>query len=221
MKAIITGSTGMIGKGLLLECIDNPSVEEILLINRNPIDISNPKVKEIILKDFTDFASISDQLADYDICHHCMGVSAAGLNEEKYTKLTYDVTQSLASTLFKINPDMVFNYVSGMGTDSSEKGRSMWARVKGKTENMVLNMGFKDAYMFRPGAIFPERGLRSRTSWYNAFYAILKPFTPALKRMKSVTTTSKLGKAMISTYTHPQSLKHPEGADINRMSELI
>ena len=220
MKAIITGSTGMIGKGLVLECIDNSKVEEVLIINRNPLGIRHPKVKEIIHKDFSDFSAIKDQLKGYEVCYHCMGVSSAGMNEEKYTKLTYDVTKALASVLFGFNPGMVFNYVSGTGTDSSEKGKMMWARVKGKTENMLLDMGFKDAYMFRPGAILPERGIQSRTRLYNVFYVIFRPLFPLMKRMKSVTTTTKLAKAMINIYDHPQKLKHLEGADINALAAI-
>ena len=168
MKAIITGSTGMLGKGVLLECIDDPSVEQVLLINRKHLDISHPKVKEVIHKDFRDFNSIKEQLEGYDACFHCMGVSSAGMSEEKFTEITYTMSKALATVLYGINPNMVFNYVSGAGTDSTEKSSTMWARVKGKTENMILNMGFKDAYMFRPGAILPERGTKSNTKLYHA-----------------------------------------------------
>ncbi len=220
MKAIITGSTGMVGQGVLLECIDDPRVEKILLINRNPLTISHPKVKEIIHKDFRDFTAIKSQLEGYDACFHCMGVSSAGMSEEKFTDITYTMSEALASTLFSINPDMMFNYVSGTGTDSTEKGNTMWARVKGKTENMVLNMGFKDAYAFRPGAIVPERGIKSRTQLYNILYIITKPIFPLLKRMKSVTTTTSIGRAMINIYDHPQKLKHLEGADINEIAGI-
>jgi nucleoside-diphosphate-sugar epimerase len=220
MKVIITGSTGMVGKGVLYECIDDQRIEEILLINRNPLNIENSKVKEVILKDFTDFSPIQDQLQGYDACFHSMGISSAGVNEEKFTELTYTVTESLASVLFDSNPQMIFNYVSGMVTDSSEKGRSMWARVKGRTENMVLAKGFKDAYMFRPGAIIPERGIKSRTPLYNSMYVVMRPFFGLLKKMKSVTTTTNIGKAMINSCFHPLDMKHPEGADINQMAKL-
>lgn len=220
MKAIITGSTGMVGKGVLLECIDDPGVEEVLLLTRNPVGITHPKVKEIIQKDFRDFSAIRDQLKGYDICCHCMGVSSVGMNEEKYSEITYTMTQALAGTLFSVNPDMVFNYVSGAGTDSTEKGRLMWARVKGKTENMVLDKGFKDAYAFRPGAILPERGVKSRVKSYNVIYAVMRPFFPLLKRMKSVTTTTRLARAMINSYYHPQQRKHMEGSDINKLAGL-
>lgn len=221
MKAIITGSTGMIGKGLLLESIDDKRIKKILLINRNAIGITHPKVTEIIHNDFSDFTSITDKLRAYDVCYHCMGISAAGLNEEKYTEITFNFTKALATTLFSLNPEIVFNYVSGTGTDSSEKGRVMWARVKGKTENLILNMGFKDAYAFRPGAILPERGIKSRTAMYNMAYFILRPIFPLMKKMKSVTTTTQLAKAMINIYYNPQKLKHLNSAEINRIAKDI
>ena len=220
MKAIITGSTGMLGKGILLECIDDPSVEQVLLINRKHLDISHPKVKEVIHKDFRDFTSIKEQLEGYDACFHCMGVSSAGMSEEKFTEITYTMSKALATVLYSINPNMVFNYVSGAGTDSTEKSSTMWARVKGKTENMILNMGFKDAYMFRPGAILPERGTKSNTKLYHMLYVITRPLFPLMKRMKSVTTTTRIGRAMINLYDHPQSLKHLEGADINKVADI-
>lgn len=219
MKIIITGSTGMVGKAVLLECIDDTRVTDVLLINRSPIDLSHSKVKEVIHKDFMDFTTIQDQLIGYDLCCHCMGVSSAGMSEEQYSKITYGISEALATTLYRLNPNIVFNYVSGTGTDSTEKGSTMWARVKGKTENKILNMGFKDAYMFRPGIILPERGIESKTSLYNIFYVIARPLFPLLKKVKSITTTTKIGKAMIYTYYHPQSLKHLEGNDINEMAE--
>ncbi|MRX64735.1 NAD-dependent epimerase/dehydratase family protein [Maribacter luteus] len=220
MKAIITGSTGMLGKGVLLECIDDPSLEQVLLINRKHLDISHPKVKEVIHKDFRDFTSIKGQLEGYDACFHCMGVSSAGMSEEKFTEITYTMSKALATVLYSINPNMVFNYVSGAGTDSTEKSSTMWSRVKGKTENMILNMGFKDAYMFRPGAILPERGTKSNTKLYHMLYVVTRPLFPLMRRMKSVTTTTRIGRAMINLYDHPQSLKHLEGADINKVADI-
>jgi uncharacterized protein YbjT (DUF2867 family) len=220
MKVIITGASGMVGKGVLYECMDDTRVSEILIINRNTLAINHPKVKEILHQDFTNFSSLAVDLKGYDACFHCMGISSAGVSEEKYAELTFTVSAQLAEVLYQSNPQMLFNYVSGTGTDSTEQGRIMWARVKGKTENYILGMGFKDAYMFRPGAIIPERGITSRTKLYNILYIIMRPFFPLLKRMKSVTTTTKLGKAMIHSYFHPQELKYLEGEDINRLSEL-
>ncbi len=220
MKVIITGSTGMVGKGVLLECIDDPGVEKILLVNRNPLQLSHPKIEEVIHKDFSDFYALKSKMKGYDVCCHCMGVSSVGMSESEFNKFTYEMSKALASVLYSIQPNMVFFYVSGMGTDSSEKGKVMWARVKGKTENMILNMGFKDAYVFRPGAIIPERGIQSRTKLYNMFYVIFRPFFPLMKRIKSVTTTSKVGRAMINLCRYPQEQKHIEGKDINKMALL-
>lgn len=210
----------MVGKGVLLECIDDPRVEKVLIVNRNPLELSHPKVEEIIHKDFSDFSAIESQLQGVDACFHCMGVSNAGLSEERYYELTYSVSRALAIILFQINPNLLFIYVSGAGTDSTEKGNMMWARVKGKTENMILNMGFRDSYAFRPGVIIPERGVKSRTRLYNIFYFFTRPFFPLLKKIKGVTTTSKIGKAMIHLYEHPQTNKHFSGTDINEIAEM-
>ena len=138
-KVIITGSTGMIGKGVLLECLDSSEIEKVLIINRRSLGMQHPKLQEILLPDFLDIASVKDQLVGYDACFYCMGVSALGLNEESYSKITYSITDAFAGVLYDLNPNSFFVYVSGAGTDSSEKGSMMWARVKGKTENMVLN----------------------------------------------------------------------------------
>ena len=202
---LITGSTGMIGKGIVLEAIQNPMIKSIVIINRTLIDIHNPKIKEIILKDFGQINSIKDELGKIDACFHCMGVSAVGMSEEQYMHLTFDFSKLLADLCFEISPGMTFNYVSGAGTDSSETGRQMWARVKGKTENYILGKGFEKCYMFRPDAILPENGIRSRTKSYNIGYFILRPLFPLLKRMNNVTTTTKLAKAMIASHTNPNS----------------
>ncbi|MCT4637921.1 MAG: NAD-dependent epimerase/dehydratase family protein [Bacteroidales bacterium] len=220
MKVIITGSSGMVGKAALLECISSPEVERVLVINRKSINISHPKLNEIVHNDFSDFSSIKNHLSGYNICFHCMGISALGLNEDKYSHITYTMTNALAETLLELNPNTVFNYVSGAGTDSSEKGKIMWARVKGKTENRILSIGFKDAYAFRPGIILPEKGIKSRTGWYNLFYTLTKPIFPLLKKSDSVITSSQLGKAMINIAVHPQELKHLENRDIKKIARL-
>ncbi len=217
MKVIITGSTGMIGGGALLECIDSPKVDQILLINRRSKEINNPKVKELLVKDLSNLESIKDQLAGYDLCIHAMGVSAANLTEEQYTHLTFDISKELADTLYQLNPNMVFCYVSGLGTDSSEKSRLMWARVKGRTENYIKNRGFKDVYLFRPGGILPERGLRSRTKLYDRIYMIMRPFFPLLKRLDSITTTTILGQGFLKVAIHPIDKKYLENKDINKL----
>lgn len=220
MKVIITGSTGMVGKGVLLECLNSSDVEKVLVLNRNPLNITHPKLTEIIHTNFKNFNTIKDKLANYNACFHCMGVSSVGINEEKFLEITYTITKALSTVLYEINPGIIFNYVSGTGTDSSEKGRIMWARVKGKTENMILSMGFKDAYAFRPGLILPEKGIKSKTSLYNALYIIMRPLFPLLRKINSVTTTSKVGRAMINTVLNPHDLKHLENKDINKLAKL-
>lgn len=219
-KVIITGSTGMVGRSTLNECLTNDKVAQILVINRRTVGLTHPKLKEIIHSDFFDFSSLKNELVGYDACFHCMGVTSVGKNEAEFTKFTFDITKSLVDTCYAANSNMVFNYVSGAGTDSTEKGSTMWARVKGKTENYILNKGFKDAYMFRLGALIPEGKVSSGTSWYKFLYIVLKPFYPLIKKLKSVTTSSKFGKAMINTVDANQELKYLEGGDINAMASL-
>ena len=212
---IITGATGMVGKGVLLECLESDVIDKITVIGRSSIGMQHQKLNELLLPDLLLVETLAAQMGKPDACFHCMGVSAVGLSELEYTSLTLDITKALADTCYSINAEMVFNYVSGTGTDSTEQGRSMWARVKGRTENYVLQKGFANAYMFRPGAIIPEKGITSRTGWYNFFYTIMRPLFPLFKKSKNVTTTTKLGAAMINTlFTKPQKL-HLENKDIN------
>jgi len=200
-KVIITGATGMVGKGIMLECLDHETISEVLVIGRNPIGIKHPKLKELIQKDFSDFFAVRDQLSGYDACFYSMGISAAGLNEEQYKHFTYDYALALAKILFELNPAMIFNYVSGQGTDSSEKGHMMWARVKGKTENDLLNLGFKQAYMFRPGMIIPLRGIKSRTKSYQFMYDYFMWLVKITKVLSpnSVVDTTQIGLAMVNS----------------------
>ena len=218
MKVIITGSTGMVGKGVLLECLDSDKIDRVMVVNRSPLDMSHPKLQEIMLADLSDVESIREQLKGYDACFFCMGVSVLGLSEEQYTHITYDIPKAFVDTLYELNPEMVFNYVSGTGTDGTEQGKTMWARVKGQTENYVLSKGFKDAYAIRLGTIIPEKGIKSKTGWYNAIYTIARPFFPLLKKSKHITTTSKFGLAMINTVLHPQELKHLENVHLNQLA---
>lgn len=220
MKVIITGATGMVGKSALLECIEHSEVEKVLLVNRTSLGMNHPKVEELLLSDFKNIDKYKESLNGYDACFFCMGVSVLGLDESAYTNITYNITKAFADTLFDVNKNMVFNYVSGTGTDSTEKGKTMWARVKGRTENYVLNKGFKDAYMFRPGAIIPEKGIKSRTGWYNAIYVLTKPLFPLMKKSKNITTTTKLGQAMINSVLSPIKKKHLENIDINKLAKL-
>ena len=219
IKTIITGASGMVGKSVLLESLENPIIEKILLINRKKLNINHPKVEEIILDEFMNIKTLRNQLKDYNACFFCMGVSAIGMSEEKYTHITYEIIKSFVDILYEVNQNITFNYVSGTATDSSENGTTMWARVKGKTENYILNKGFRDAYMFRPGAIIPEKGIKSNTKWYNIIYVITKPIFPILKKNKNITTTTKFGQAMINSLVFPQNLKHLENKDINILSE--
>jgi uncharacterized protein YbjT (DUF2867 family) len=197
INAIVTGATGMVGEGVLHECLRHPDVESVLVIGRRPCGVSHPRLKEIVHSDFYNITSIQDQLAGYNACFFCLGVSSIGMNEEKYSKLTFDLSTHVAGVLLKQNPDLVFCYVSGSGTDSTEKGRTMWARVKGRTENTLLNMGFKKAFMFRPGFMKPTPGLKNVLKFYGAvlwMYPLLRGLFPGF-----VSTLSELGLAMINS----------------------
>lgn len=200
MNVIITGATGMVGKGVLLECLDHPEVKTVLSISRRSLGMNHPKLKELLHADFSEFKTVAEQLAGYDACYACMGVSAAGLNETDYTKYTYTYTLALARVLVEINPAMTFTYVSGEGTDSSEKGRQMWARVKGKTENDLLKLGFMQAFAFRPGAIIPLRGIMPSSKMYRTLITYLKWLLILLKKIapNAVVNTTQLGLAMIN-----------------------
>jgi uncharacterized protein YbjT (DUF2867 family) len=221
LKVVITGATGMVGKGVLLECLDNDDIDSVLLINRRSIDMDHPKLKEIIHKDFHDLSSIEDQLSGYDACFFCLGISAYRMSEEDYKKITYDLTLHFANTLLKLNPEMTFCYVSGQGTDSTEKSRMMWANVKGKTENAILALPFRKAYMFRPGFIQPMKGIKSSTKMYNTMYTIIKPIIPVFKLLspKSITDTDRVGKAMINSVTKGYGKTHLDNKDINQLAE--
>ncbi len=199
MKVIILGATGMVGQGVLRECLLDPEVESVLAIGRNTTGQQHGKLHEIVHKDIADLSAIEDMLVGYDACFFCLGVSAAGMTEQAYRRVTYDLTMSVAETLARLNPTMTFLYVSGAGTDSTERGRMMWARVKGKTENALLQMPFKAAYMFRPAYIQPLHGIRTKTTWYRALYALMGPLYPVWKLLlpKYVTTTECVGRAML------------------------
>lgn len=220
IKAIITGATGMVGEGVLHECLNHPNVESVLVINRNACGVKHTKLKEIIHKDFFDVTSIKDQLAGYNACYFCAGVSSAGKNENEFKHLTYDLTMNFANTLLKVNGGenrtMIFCYVSGAGTDSSENGKVMWARIKGKTENDLLNLPFKDAYMFRPGYIQPIKGLKNTKSLYKFFV----PFYPILRKLfpNYVTSLEEIGQAMIAVTLDGSDKKVLECKDIVRLS---
>ena len=220
-KVIITGATGMIGKGILLECLDHDAIHEVLVIGRNAVEIKHPKLRELIHRDFTDFSEIESQLTGYDGCFFCLGISSAGLKEKQYKKITYGFTLALARSLFKVNPQMTFNYVSGQGTDASEKGRIMWARVKGKTENALLKMGFKQAFMFRPGLIIPKRRIKSRTKSYQFMYDYFMWLVKIIKTIapNSVVDTTQIGQAMINSMLKGYSTNVLRPIDIIQLSK--
>jgi uncharacterized protein YbjT (DUF2867 family) len=199
MKIILFGATGMVGQGVLRECRLDPEIKTVLVVGRTPLNQQSEKLQEIVFKDLYTLAPIEDQLRGYDACFFCLGVSSAGMKEADYQHVTYDLTLGVAQTLAKLNPEMTFIYVSGMGTDSTEKGRSMWARVKGKTENALLRLPFKTAYMFRPAFIQPMHGIKSKTKLYRILYYLISPLTAFLTGYfpKYATTTEKLGHAMI------------------------
>jgi uncharacterized protein YbjT (DUF2867 family) len=210
VKVILYGATGMVGQGVLRECLVDPEVEQVLALGRRACGVENPKLLEIVRPELFDYSDIEHELAGYDACFFCLGVSAAGMNEEQYTKITYELTLAAAETLVKLNPNMTFIYVSGAGTDGTEQGRTMWARVKGKTENDLLKLPFKAAYMFRPALIQPMHGIKSRTTAYRVGYAIAAPLFPVLKALfpRYVTTTEDVGRAMlrVAKQGHPSSI---------------
>ena len=217
VKVILLGATGMVGQGVLRECLLDPEVEGVLTIVRSAALQRREKVHEMVHQDLMDLSAMESKLSGYDACFFCLGVSAAGMKEEAYRRVTYDLTISVAKTVAKLNPTMTFIYVSGSGTDSTERGRVMWARVKGKTENALLQMPFKGVYMFRPGYIQPLHGIRTKTNWYRAFYAAMGPLYPVWKLLfpKYVTTTECIGLAMLKVAKRGASKSVLENQDIN------
>ncbi len=220
MKVIIFGATGMVGQGVLRECLVDPGVERVLSVARRPSGKQDPKFKEILHADFFDYSAIEPELAGYDACFFCLGVSSVGMDAERYRHLTYDLTMAAATTLAKLNPGMVFTYVTGRGTDSTEQGGQMWARIKGRTENDLLKLPFRAAYMFRPAAIQPLHGIKSRTAWYQAIYTVSAPLFSLLRRIAPtyVTTTEQLGRAMIKVARDGYPKPVIESDEINRIT---
>ncbi len=198
MKVIVTGATGMVGKGVLLECLDHKDIQQVLSIGRKPLGIDHPKLQELIHKDFSEFASVTDSLKGYDACYHCMGVSAASFSKEEYFTMTHGYSMALAESFLAVNPGSTFTYVSGQGTYTSEK-RSGWASVKGKTENDLLKMDFKQAFMFRPGGIIPLRGIEPSSKLYRRAIKYMGWLLQVMKKLapNSIVTTTQIGLAMI------------------------
>jgi len=216
IKAILTGATGMVGEGVLHECLLSNEVEEVLVIGRRACGIDHPKLKEIIVSNFYDLSPIESHLKGYNACFFCLGKSSMGMNEADYTKVTYTLTMSVATTLSKLNQDMVFCYVSGASTDSTEKGRMMWARVKGKTENDLMKLAFKRVYNFRPGYMHPTPGLKNVPGWASYItwlYPLFKIIMP-----NSVGTLKDTGLAMINAATKGYDKQILEVPDIKKLA---
>ena len=220
MNVVIFGATGMIGQGVLRECLLDPEVQRVVTVGRTATGQRHPKLEEIVHADLFDLTAIEPRLTDLDACFFCLGVSAAGMTEEEYTRVTYGIAMSVATTLSRLDPGMTFVFVSGAGTDSTERGRTMWARVKGKTENAILKLPFRRAYMFRPAFIRPMHGIRSRTKSYRVLYAIAAPLFPLLRRLfpNAVTTTEELGRAMLAVAKHGATSAIVDTAAIRAMA---
>jgi uncharacterized protein YbjT (DUF2867 family) len=220
MKVLIFGASGMIGQGVLRECLDSERVTSIMAVGRSSCAVEHEKLEEILHGDFTDYGPIEDRLEGFDACFFCLGVSSAGMREEDYRRITFDFTVGAAKALSRVNPEMVFCYISGAGTDSSEKGRSMWARVKGMTENRLLEIPFKAVYLLRPGYIQPRKGIRSKTRLYQVMYTILGPFYPLWRALfpSIVTNTELVGLAMIRVADEGFARPILETRDINQLA---
>ena len=219
MNVLLFGATGMIGQGVLRESLLDADVQSVLAIGRSLTGQRHSKLRELVHTDFFDFSSLEPEMKGFDACLFCLGVSSAGMSQERYQRVTYDITMAVARTLAKLNPDMTFIYVSGMGTDSTERGGVMWARVKGKTENALMKLPFKARYMFRPGFIQPLHGIRSKTRLYRASYAITGPIYPLIRALfpKYMTTTEELGRAMIKVAKQGATKSVLENWDIGRI----
>jgi uncharacterized protein YbjT (DUF2867 family) len=219
MKVILFGATGMVGQGVLRECLLDPDVQGVLSIGRSATGQQHQKLRELVPETLLDFSAIESELSGFDACFFCLGVSSAGMTEADYQRVTYDITMVAARTLVKTNPGLTFIYVSGTGTDSTQRGRSMWARVKGKTENALRQLPFKAAYMFRPGVIAPVHGIQSKTRIYRVFYSLAGPLPRWLYAWfpQYVTTTEQIGRAMLKIAKAGSAKLILENRDINQI----
>ena len=213
----------MVGAGALAECLADDRVRSVVALTRSPLNRTHPKLREVRRDDFFHFNDCRAEFAACDACFFCLGVSSIGMDEKTYTRLTYDLTLAAARALVAANPGMTFCYVSGVGTDSTERGSRMWARVKGRTENALLALPFRAAFMFRPGYIQPVGDVRSRTAWVQAVYAVVAPFYPVLRRLmpNATTTTANLGRALIQVAASGYSKPVLYSADMNRLATNI
>ncbi|MDR3430007.1 NAD(P)H-binding protein [Silvimonas sp.] len=220
MKVILLGATGMVGQGVLRECLRDPAVDSVLCVGRNATGQTHPKLRELVAADLYDLSAFAEQLSGFDACFFCLGVSSAGMAEAPYRRITYDLTLAVAQLLVRQNPALTFIYVSGAGTDSSEHGRAMWARVKGATENALLKLPFQAAYMLRPGAIQPLHGVKSKTGWYRAIYVVVGPLLTTLRRVwpQYITTTEQMGRVMLTLAQRGYPRPVLETVDINQLT---
>ena len=221
MRVILFGATGMVGAGALIECLADARVESVISISRRACGTTHTKLREILHGDFFEYESIQSIFRHADACFFCLGVSAAGLDEAEYHRKTFDLTLAAARAMATVCPTMTFCYVSGAGTDSTERGRFMWARVKGKTENALLALPFRASYMFRPGFIQPVKGVRSSTAWYQAVYTITAPLVPLLRPLfgRLMTSTDVVGRALINVAANGYPQPILESSDINRAGQ--
>lgn len=217
LKVVLFGATGMIGSGVLQACLEDPGVKKVLVLGRSSCGRTHSKLKEVLHSDFFDLRALAKHLKGYNACLFPLGVTSVGMNEERYSRITYDLTLGVAQALLKVNPGMSFCYVSGKSTDGSEKGPVMWARVKGRIENKLLSMRFKPAVMLRPGAIIPMEGVRSKTGWYQAFYTVATPLLKFLLPLLpgSITTSERVGRAMLKAARDEAGKPVLESVDIN------
>src|ERR1700691_1571732 len=220
MNVLIFSATGMVGQGVLRECLLDPGVELVKTIGRTATGVQHPKLREVVHQDLWNYSSVEKELSGFDACFFCLGVTSAGMKEPDYERVTFGITMAAAESLSQLNPQMTFVYVSGAGTDSSEQGRIMWARVKGRTENAILRLPFHGAYMFRPGAIQPLHGVRSRTTVYRLLYNVTKPLLPLLRRAfpDSILTTEQIGRAMLAVAGNGAPKRILESKDINALA---
>lgn len=222
MNILILGATGMVGEGVLRECILATDVGQVTTLGRTATQWVYPKLRQIVHSGLDDLSPVADQLRGFDACFFCLGVSSSGIDEAAYSRLTYDLTIAVARQLIDLNPNLTFVYVSGAGTDISEKGKSMWARVKGRTENALLRLPFKAVYLFRPGLIRPMHGARSKTPLYRYTYTLLAPLLPVVRALmpSSVLTTELMGRAMLYVVRNGAPTAILETADINRAGQI-
>lgn len=218
MKVVIFGASGMVGQGVLLECLRSRDIERVLIVGRSGVGRQDPKLREVLVQDLFDVSSYAEELTDLDACFFTLGVSSAGMDEAEYKRLTYDLTIGIAQEVAARSPALCFTYVSGAGTDSSEHSRTMWARVKGATENALLRMPFRSAFMFRPGMIQPLDGIRSKTRAYRYGYIFMAPVLPLLRRAfpNSISTTREIGRAMLYVARHSWPRPVLEAKDIHK-----